>query len=98
MRLYKSNEPNTFHYVTLVTHNRVPVFRNDFACEIFVDALRETNPVRAGLCNHPATWKWSSYKAYLPHEPGEVPIETDWRAYWKDEALGVRSGRAVARL
>jgi len=42
MKLYKSNELNTFHYVTLVTHSRVPVFRSDSACEIFVDALRET--------------------------------------------------------
>lgn len=45
------------------------------------------NPVRAGLCDHPAKWKWSSYHAYLPHEPGEVPIEIDWRPYWTDEEL-----------
>ena len=43
------------------------------------------NPVRAGLCQHPAEWKWSSYRAYLPHQPGDVPIEVDWRAYWKEE-------------
>jgi len=43
------------------------------------------NPVRAGLGEHPAEWKWSSYRAYLPHEPGSVPIEMDWRGYWKDE-------------
>lgn len=42
------------------------------------------NPVRAGLCEHPADWKWSSYRAYLPHEPGSVPIEIDWRGYWKE--------------
>ncbi|MBI3651258.1 MAG: transposase [Acidobacteria bacterium] len=42
------------------------------------------NPVRAGLCNHPAEWKWSSYRAYFPHEPGSVPIEIDWQAYWKE--------------
>ena len=39
------------------------------------------NPVRAGLCDHPAQWRWSSYHAYLPHEPGSVPIEVDWRAF-----------------
>jgi REP element-mobilizing transposase RayT len=182
MKLFKSNEPNTFHYLTLVTHKRVPVFRSERACEIFVDVLRECrekypyrlvgyvlmpdhvhaivnnrsgtisdwlrrvrgnsarkildwlrqekhllslaklalanpqkrkhtyavwqkdpsvidlwshkfirqklnyvhlNPVRAGLCDHPAKWKWSSYHAYLPHKAGEVPIEIDWRAYWK---------------
>src|SRR5258708_7538437 len=42
MKLYKSNKPNTFHYVTLVTYNRAPVFRAEKACEIFVDTLRET--------------------------------------------------------
>src|SRR6267154_1908785 len=45
------------------------------------------NPVRAGLCDHPAEWKWSSYRASLPHEPGSVPIEIDWRGYWKEEEL-----------
>jgi putative transposase len=40
------------------------------------------NPVRAGLCDHPAKWPWSSYHSYLPHEPGAVPIEVDWRWLW----------------
>jgi hypothetical protein len=44
------------------------------------------NPVRAGLCDHPAKWRWSSYHAYLPHEAGSVPIEVDWRAYWNEES------------
>ena len=43
------------------------------------------NPVKAGLIDHPAKWKWSSYHAYLPHEPGNVPIEMDRRPYWTDE-------------
>ena len=189
MKLFKSNEPNTFHYVTLVTHNRVPVFRSEEACQISVDVLGEVrekfpykligyvlmpdhahaivnnsnstisewlhrvrgnsarriqtwlrderhlmslkkrelanpqkrqhthavwqkdpsvidlwshkfirqklnylhlNPVRAGLCEHPADWKWSSYRAYLPHKPGNVPIEIDWQAYWKDDELEIR--------
>jgi REP element-mobilizing transposase RayT len=42
------------------------------------------NPVRAGLCDHPAKWRWSSYHAYLPHEAGDVPIEIDWRWRWTD--------------
>ncbi|HEX7722488.1 MAG TPA: transposase [Pyrinomonadaceae bacterium] len=186
MKLFKSNEPNTFHYVTLVTYNRVPVFRSDKACEIFVSTLREVrdrfpykligyvvmpdhahaivnnaagtisdwlrrvrgnsarqvldwlraeqhlmslkkleltipqkrhhthavwqkdpsvidlwspkfirqklnylhlNPVRAGLCEHPADWKWSNCRAYLPHKPGDVPIEIDWQAFWKEEEI-----------
>lgn len=47
------------------------------------------NPVRAGLCDHPAKWRWSSYHAYLPHEPGSVPIEIDWRWLWTEEELSL---------
>ena len=184
MNRFKSNQTNTFHYVTLVTYNRVPIFLSDHACEVFVDTLAEvrrrypykmvdyvimpdhvhaiinrsvdkisdwlrrvrgnsarqilawlrdeqhlsslkklelavpqkrhhtpavwqkdpfvidlwspkfvrqklkyihSNPVRAGLCHQPAEWKWSSYRAYLPHQIGDVPIEIDWQAYWKPE-------------
>jgi len=194
MKLYKSKEPNTFHYVTLVTNNRAPVFRSDEACRIFVDVLGEVrekfpykligyvlmpdhvhaivnnrsntisewlhrvrgnsarkilgwlrnenhlislkklelvnpqkrqhthavwqkdpsvidlwshkfvrqklnylhlNPVRAGLCEHPAEWKWSSYRAYLPHKAGEVPIEIDWQAYWNMEELEIGKAHSV---
>jgi len=191
MKLFKSNEPNTFHYVTLVTFNRVPVFRSERACEIFISTLeavrlrypykligyvimpdhvhaiinrsndtisewlrrvrgnsarqilfwlrkeqhlaslkklqltipqkrRHThavwqknpsvidlwspkfirqklnylhlNPIRAGFCEHPAHWKWSSYRAYLPYKRGEVPIEIDWQAYWRDEEFAAKAG------
>ena len=186
MYLFKSHDPNIFHYTTSVCLRRVPVFRSDHACELFIEALAETrrryplkligymlmpdhnhlivnplgrdirrvmnslksgsarmiidwlrdsgyesslkklelttsqkrrhrhslwqkdfssidlwspkfilqklnyihlNPVRAGLCKHPAEWQWSSYRAYLPHEPGSVPLEMDWRGYWSDEEL-----------
>jgi len=30
------------------------------------------NPVRAGLCDHPGKWRWSSFQSYFPHEPGSV--------------------------
>ena len=191
MSLFKSNEQNTFHYVTLVTYNRVPVFRSDRACEILVTTLQEVrqrypyklvgyvimpdhvhaivnrsvdtisewlrrvrgnsarqilswlrteqhlmslqklqlavpqkrnhthavwqkdpsvidlwspkfvrqklnylhlNPVRASLCEHPADWKWSSYRAYLRHSAGDVPLEVDWQAYWKEEVSAVGAG------
>lgn len=191
MKHFKSNEPNTFHYVTLVTYNRVPVFLSDRACELLVATLDEVrqrypyklvgyvimpdhvhaivnrsidtisawlrrvrgnsarqilkwlreeayvsslkklqlmnsqkrnhthavwqkdpsvidpwspkfirqklnylhlNPVRAGLCQHPADWKWSSYRAYLPHKAGEVRLEVDWQAYWKEETLAAKTG------
>lgn len=184
VKLFKSHEPNTFHYVTTVCFNRVPVFKSDTACELFIQALSQTrehcsfkligyvimpdhahlilnpvnrdisvvmrrlkstsarlildwlrvdgdenslrklalthaqakshthalwqkdfssidlftprfirqklnyihlNPVRGKLSSHPAEWRWSSYRAYLPHAPGEVPIEVDWRGYWEPE-------------
>ncbi len=50
------------------------------------------NPVRAGLCDHPAKWKWSSYHAYLPHDPGDVPIEMDRVWLWTREELGAATG------
>ena len=191
MKLFKSQEPNTFYYVTLVAYNRVQVFRSDKACEIFIDVLAEVrqrfpykligyvlmpdhvhaivndqtslisewlhrvrgnsarrilawlredghssslkklaltppqkrkhthavwqkdpsvidlwsskfirqklnylhlNPVRAGLCEHLADWKWSSFRAYLPHQPGDVPIEVDRQAYWKEEEIAAKAG------
>ena len=187
MKLFKSREPNTIHYVTAVTFRRVPVFRSHTACSLFVETLAEVrgnypykligyvvmpdhvhlllnplssdisglmmrlkglsarrildwlrveghttslaklklaaaqkrshthavwlkdssvidlwspkfirqklhyihcNPVRAGLCQHPAQWRWSSYHAYLPHEPGSVPIEMDWKGFWEVEPAG----------
>ena len=186
MKLFKSHDPNLFHYTTTVCFKRVPVFHSEIACNLFITALAETrekcrfkligyvvmpdhvhlifnplnvdisavmrrlkstsarqildwlresnnvtslkklalaipqsrshthslwlkdfssidlwtprfvqqklnyihlNPVRAGLCNHPADWKWSSYRAYFPHEAGSVPIEIDWRGYWKEDEL-----------
>ncbi len=196
MHLFKSREPNLVHYATAVTFNRVPVFRNDHTCSLFIDALATTrekepfkligyvimpdhfhllanpldldisivagrikgraavsilgwlraekhllslakltlprplksgqthavwmkefsavdiwsrkfirqklhyihmNPVRAGLCNHPAEWRWSSYHAYLPHEAGTVPIEVDKRWLWTEEELSLaHAGRTSA--
>ena len=42
MHLFKSREPNLVHYATVVTHNRVPVFRNDHACSLLIDAVDTT--------------------------------------------------------
>jgi REP element-mobilizing transposase RayT len=197
MHLFKSREPNLVHYVTAVTHNRVPVFRSDKACLLFIEALattrekepfkligyvvmpdhfhllanplkldisvvvgrlkgravnkilnwlrsenhvvslaklklsetRETgqthavwmkefsaidiwsrkfirqklqyiheNPVRARLTDHPAKWRWSSYRAYLPHKPGEVPIEIDWRWQWTEAELSEAQARRTSAL
>jgi putative transposase len=56
------------------------------------------NPVRAGLCKHPAEWRWSSYNAYLPHEAGSVPIEVDKRWLWTEEDLSLARGRRTSAL
>jgi putative transposase len=45
------------------------------------------NPVRAGLCDHPAKWKWSSYNAYLLKTDSEIPIMPDEKGYWIKEEL-----------
>lgn len=55
------------------------------------------NPIRAGFCDHPAKWKWSSYHAYLPHEKGEVPIEMDLQAYWTEEELEKYSKKEIKK-
>jgi putative transposase len=184
MKLFKSHDPNTFHYTTFVCYKRAPVFKSEKACALFCEALAETrrrlplkligyvvmpdhihlivnpvnrnisvvinnlksasarsiidwlresnhasslrkleleisqkrghthalwqkdfssidlwspkfirqklnyihlNPVRAGLCKHPAEWRWSSYRAYFPHESASAPMEMDWRGYWNEE-------------
>jgi putative transposase len=41
MKLFKSPDPNTFHYITTVTYNRIPVFRSDAMCRIFIETLSE---------------------------------------------------------
>lgn len=194
MKLFKSKEPNIFHYITAVAYNRLPIFRKEETCRIFIDNLIEIkeihpfkligyvimpnhihlivnplecnisiilmklkgkcakriidwlkeknyssslkklainikgreyavwqkdssaidlfshkflrqklnyihlNPVRAGLCENPAEWKWSSYRAYLPHKQGEVPVEMDLQAYWKEEDFENLKTGGQARL
>lgn len=36
------------------------------------------NPVRAGLCEHPGEWPWSSYNATAGHEPAPRFLTTEW--------------------
>jgi REP element-mobilizing transposase RayT len=42
MKLFRSKEQNLVHYVTAVTYQRVPVFKSDEACMLFIEALAET--------------------------------------------------------
>jgi REP element-mobilizing transposase RayT len=53
------------------------------------------NPVRAGLCDHPAKWPWSSYHAYLPHQPGTVAIEVDWRWLWSGKEFTASADKSA---
>jgi len=53
------------------------------------------NPVRAGFCDHPAKWPWSSYHAYLPHESGSVPIEVDWRWLWSADEFAAGADKSA---
>lgn len=41
MKLFKSEEPNTFHYITAVSFKRLPIFRNGNCCRIFIENLKE---------------------------------------------------------
>ena len=36
------------------------------------------NPVRAGLCAHPAEWRWSSYRAMVGFEAPEPLLSPHW--------------------
>src|SRR5712671_2146867 len=42
MHLFKSKEQNLVHYVTGVTYARVPIFRREEICSLFIEALSET--------------------------------------------------------
>jgi len=42
MKLFKSKEKNLVHYVTGVTYRRVPLFRTDESCSLFLESLLET--------------------------------------------------------
>ena len=48
----------------------------------FVEKLRyiHRNPVKAGLCNLPEDWRWSSFRHYALREKGVVEIESEWTA------------------
>jgi putative transposase len=36
------------------------------------------NPVRAGMCGHPAQWRWSSYRAAAGLVPAPPFLSSDW--------------------
>ena len=48
----------------------------------FVEKLRyiHRNPVKAGLCERPEDWPWSSFSHYATGVEGRVEIESEWTA------------------
>lgn len=49
MTRFRSRHLNNVHFVTTATFKRIPIFKNEFACDIFVnvlDELRETHKLK----------------------------------------------------
>jgi putative transposase len=52
------------------------------------------NPVKAGLCRHPADWPWSSYRATIgPAEPGFLALDRLLPLFGRDEERARRRYR-----
>lgn len=51
------------------------------------------NPVRAGLCEHPGEWPWSSYNATAGHEHAPEFLTTDWVLGQLGSSLGAARER-----
>jgi putative transposase len=56
----------------------------------FVEKLRyiHRNPVKAGLCERPEDWEWSSFRHYATGCEGRVEIESEWTARERERAAG----------
>jgi putative transposase len=46
------------------------------------------NPVKAGLCERPEDWPWSSFRHYATGAEGRVEIESEWTARKRERAAG----------
>jgi putative transposase len=58
--------------------------------EQFVEKLRyiHRNPVKAGLCEAPDEWEWSSFLHYATGCDGRVELESEWTARKRERASG----------
>jgi len=56
----------------------------------FVEKLRyiHRNPVKAGLCERPEDWEWSSFRHYATGCEKGVEIESEWTARKRERAAG----------
>ena len=63
----------------------------------FVEKLRyiHCNPVRAGLCERPEDWPWSSFLHYAIGAEGRVEIESEWTARKRERAKTLSSYRTA---
>jgi putative transposase len=54
----------------------------------FVEKLRyiHRNPVKAGFCERPEDWEWSSFRHYATGDGGRVEIESEWTARKRETA------------
>jgi|SRR5581483_4372184 len=59
----------------------------------FLEKLRyiHRNPVKAGLCQLPEEWRWSSFRHYALREKGVVEIESEWTG--RDRERGCPTSR-----
>lgn len=83
------------------------LFRNRFWCELIEDEqhLLETaryivlNPVRAGLCNAPEEWPWSSYRACagLEFAPDFLAVTEHLRLFGRSPSAARRAYREFVR-
>ena len=64
----------------------VPIFSRNYPQ--FVEKLRyiHRNPVKAGLCERPEDWEWSSFRHYATGCEGRVEIESEWAARKRERA------------
>ena len=56
----------------------------------FVEKLRyiHRNPVKAGLCERPEDWEWSSFRHYATGVDGGVEIASEWTARKREREAG----------
>lgn len=56
----------------------------------FVEKIRyiHRNPVKAGLCERPEDWEWSSFRHYATGSDGRIEIESEWTARKRERLLG----------
>jgi hypothetical protein len=92
-RIRRPQIPGGFYHVTTRGNRRQPISLADFHVferrfrsvvveedEHILELARYVvlNPVRAGLCQHAAQWRWSSYRAMMGPEKPPPFLTCDW--------------------